>query len=247
VKAFKSIAVAVFVATALPVMAAEVATLQNGFSIRYERRELRGDLTRLYLTADSDSSYVDVPTSQIAGTDPAPAESEPASAAASTKPEVIQESIANASFSTGIDRDLIESIIHNESSFNPHAISSKGARGLMQLMPSTAQELGVKDVFDPQANVDGGSRYLRELLLQYHSDLAKALAAYNAGPQRVAQYNGVPPYRETYAYVSRVIREFNRKKMAEQALQHQSAKRASQRQTAFQANVDSSEHGGDAQ
>jgi soluble lytic murein transglycosylase-like protein len=95
----------------------------------------------------------------------------------------------------------------------------------MQLMPATASKLGVKDTFDPADNVDGGVRYLRELLLQYHGDVAKTLAAYNAGPQRVQQYKGVPPYRETHAYVARIIKDFNRKKLAErkEELRQQSA------------------------
>ena len=111
----------------------------------------------------------------------------------------------------------MNSVIHAESGFNSHAVSPKGARGLMQLMPSTASNLGVKDIFDPEANVGGGSRYLRELLERYNFDLVKALAAYNAGPQRVEQYNGVPPFRETRAYVARIIYEYNKKKIAQEA------------------------------
>jgi len=84
----------------------------------------------------------------------------------------------------------------------------------MQLMPQTASELGVHNAFDPQANVEGGARYLRELLERYDFDLIKALAAYNAGPQRVEQYGGVPPYHETKAYVARIVRDFNKKKLA---------------------------------
>jgi len=83
----------------------------------------------------------------------------------------------------------------------------------MQLMPQTASQLGVKNAFDPQANVEAGTRYLRELLERYNFDLIKALAAYNAGPQRVEQYNGVPPYYETKAYVARIVRDFNKKKL----------------------------------
>jgi len=86
----------------------------------------------------------------------------------------------------------------------------------MQLMPATAAELGLQNAFDPEANIQAGTRYLRDLLLRYHSDLAQALAAYNAGPQSVSRFNGVPPYRETHIYVARVISDFNRKKLAQQ-------------------------------
>src|SRR5208337_5542448 len=123
--------------------------------------------------------------------------------------------INSASSRNQIDADFIASVIHAESANNPRAVSPKGAQGLMQLMPGTAGKLGVKDSFDPADNVDGGVRYLRELLLQYNGDIPKALAAYNAGPQRVEQYKGVPPYRETHAYVARIINDFNRKKLAE--------------------------------
>jgi len=85
----------------------------------------------------------------------------------------------------------------------------------MQLMPQTASQLGVTNSFDPKANVDGGTKYLRELLEKYNYDVVKTLAAYNAGPQRVEQYHGVPPYYETRAYIARIIRDFNRKKLAE--------------------------------
>jgi soluble lytic murein transglycosylase-like protein len=108
-------------------------------------------------------------------------------------------------------------VIRAESGFNVRAVSPKGAQGLMQLMPQTASQLGVQNAFDPQANVEGGTRYLRELLERYDFDLIKALAAYNAGPQRVEQYGGVPPYYETKAYVARIVRDFNKKKLAAKA------------------------------
>jgi membrane-bound lytic murein transglycosylase MltF len=111
-----------------------------------------------------------------------------------------------------LDPDLVNSVIKAESGFNVRAVSRKGALGLMQLMPGTASELGVPNAFDPAANVDGGARYLRELLERYNFDLVKALAAYNAGTKRVEQYGGVPPYYETRAYVRRIVLDFNRKK-----------------------------------
>jgi len=193
---------------------AEIANLRNGFSIRHERHETQGENTRLYLGIDASGGYVDVPTTQIESFGSAPAEiALSTSSPASTKD--LQSIIDEASVSSQIDADFIASVIHAESANNPRAISRKGAQGLMQLMPQTASSLGVKDSFDPAANVDGGVRYLRELLLQYNGDAAKALAAYNAGPQRVQQYHGVPPYRETHAYVARVINDYNRKKIAQ--------------------------------
>ncbi len=127
----------------------------------------------------------------------------------------LQAIVSAASNQHQVDADFIASVIHAESGNNPRAVSRKGAQGLMQLMPGTASKLGVKNSFDPAENVDGGVRYLRDLLLLYNNDMAKALAAYNAGPGRVQQYKGVPPYRETHAYVARVIKDYNRKKLAE--------------------------------
>ena len=115
-----------------------------------------------------------------------------------------------------LDPDLVNSVIKAESGFNVRAVSPKGAQGLMQLMPGTASQLGVPNAFDPQANVEGGTKYLRELLERYNFDLVKALAAYNAGPQRVEQFGGVPPYYETRAYVARIVRDFNKKKAAQE-------------------------------
>ncbi len=114
-----------------------------------------------------------------------------------------------------LDPDFVASVIRAESNFKPHAVSPKGARGLMQLMPSTAAQLGVTDAFDPKANIDAGTAHLNSLLNLYHDDPVKALAAYNAGAHRVEQYHGVPPYRETRAYVSKIVRDFNAKKRAQ--------------------------------
>jgi soluble lytic murein transglycosylase-like protein len=102
----------------------------------------------------------------------------------------------------------------------------------MQLMPQTASQLGVQNAFNPQANVEGGTRYLRELLERYNFDLVKALAAYNAGPQRVEQYGGVPPYYETKAYVARIVRDYNKKLAAKNAAQPAAKKSSRNKSTA---------------
>jgi soluble lytic murein transglycosylase-like protein len=116
-----------------------------------------------------------------------------------------------------LDVDLLASLVKAESGGNSHAVSPAGARGLMQLMPGTARDLGVADSLKPDDNVRGGSTYLDALLTRYHDNLALALAAYNAGPDAVDRYHGIPPYHETRTYVARVIHEFNRRVLAREA------------------------------
>ncbi|HZC24711.1 MAG TPA: lytic transglycosylase domain-containing protein [Candidatus Binatia bacterium] len=127
----------------------------------------------------------------------------------------LNQVVNDASDRYRLDPDLVNSVIKAESDFHVRAVSPKGAQGLMQLMPGTATGLGVSNAFDPQANVDGGTKYLRELLERYNFDLVKALAAYNAGPERVERFGGVPPYYETRTYVARIVKDFNKKKVAE--------------------------------
>jgi soluble lytic murein transglycosylase-like protein len=105
----------------------------------------------------------------------------------------------------GVSHALVEAVIRAESAFNPWAVSAKGARGLMQLMPQTAYALGVRDSFNPRQNIDGGVRYLRYLLDRYPGNMAFALAAYNAGQGAVDYYRGIPPYAETQQYVKRIL------------------------------------------
>jgi soluble lytic murein transglycosylase-like protein len=209
-------------ATQLP--AAEMANLRNGFVIRHESREVRGETTRLYVGGDG---YVDVATADIESFVEAPPEPTSGAPAAVTA-QNLTDIISSASANSQIDADFIASVIRAESGNDPHAVSRKGAQGLMQLMPQTAKTLGVEDSFDPSENVEGGVRYLRTLLLQYNGDAAKALAAYNAGPQRVQQYKGVPPYAETHAYVARVITDYNRKKAAEARQQKRTSSKPQQ-------------------
>ena len=112
--------------------------------------------------------------------------------------------IHDASLESGVDESLIRAIIHAESAFNPRAMSLKGAQGLMQLMPGTANDMGVLDAFDPTQNIRGGARYLGLLMKNFNGDVRLTAAAYNAGPAAVQHYNGVPPFAETQVYVQRV-------------------------------------------
>ena len=236
--------VAILATAALPCLAGDVAVLKNGFEIRHERRAVMGDVTRLYVKADK-SSFVDVPTAEIDHFETAPdlpvtaampavSARAPAANVRVPAPNVVQNTSArtisfparpvtdlnrvvnDASGRYRLDPDLVNSVIKAESDFHVRAVSPKGAQGLMQLMPGTANQLGVPNAFDPQANVDGGTKYLRELLERYNFDLVKALAAYNAGPERVERFGGVPPYYETRTYVARIVKDFNKKKIAEQ-------------------------------
>lgn len=119
--------------------------------------------------------------------------------------DIIQE----ASAKYGVDQNVISAVINQESSFNPKAVSSCGAEGLMQLMPSTARSLGVQDPFNAEQNIMAGTCYLKQKLDEFNGNLPMALAAYNAGSGAVRKYGGVPPYKETQAYVNRIMKSID--------------------------------------
>ena len=198
--------------------ALEHITLANGFSYDCSHHERVGDRIRLYFS--SDASYQEIPATAVTAVETLPDPPVPQPAAtiavhpASTD---IPELAARAGDANNIDVDLLLSVIHAESGGRATAVSRTGAQGLMQLMPGTAHELGVQDAFQPDQNIQGGTQYLNLLLNRYDANdtptgLEKALAAYNAGPAAVDRYHGIPPFRETQAYVARVVKEFNRRK-----------------------------------
>ncbi|MDD2899663.1 MAG: transglycosylase SLT domain-containing protein [Desulfuromonadaceae bacterium] len=125
--------------------------------------------------------------------------------ASSVDPAVFEQLIKTCSEKYGVSSCLVKAVIHAESGYNPNAVSSKGASGLMQLMPDTAKSLKVADRFNPRDNVEGGVKYLRFLLDTFRGDVSLAVAAYNAGLNKVAKYGGIPPYNETRTYVNRVL------------------------------------------
>lgn len=206
-------------------VAMEHVTLTNGQAVDCARHEVVGERVRLYLAdAPNGSNYFEVAAGDVVRVEtvadpPAPSRDavvKPAVAVvapATLSKAEMHEMLAHAGAAHDIDADLLASVVRAESGGQVRAVSRTGARGLMQLMPGTANEMGVADSFRPDENIAGGTAYLDELLTRYHDNVALALAAYNAGPAAVDKYHGVPPYRETRAYVARVIREFNRRKL----------------------------------
>jgi soluble lytic murein transglycosylase-like protein len=181
---------------------ADYAVLRSGERLHITSYEQVGDIMRLTVPG----GRVDMPASEIVSIEPEDNFQPNPAAPATVGP--FADIIRAAAQKHGVDEALITCVIAEESNFNPRALSTKLAAGLMQLLPSTAARLAVRDVFDPVQNVDAGTRYLKELLNQYKGDLRLALAAYNAGPEVVAKYGGVPPYAETRKYVKHITARY---------------------------------------
>jgi soluble lytic murein transglycosylase-like protein len=207
---------------ALPALAGEYAVLASGLRLHADRHESSGDVVRLY----DKEGVTELPASVIMAFEqedyipPPPPAPVPVSTLAPTEekaetppkiedPKALIRAAAQRSGLPAAFETLVQSVAKVESAYDPHAVSPKGAIGLMQLMPDTARRLGA-DPHDLEQNIDAGARLLRELLAKYDGDVVKALAAYNAGEAAVDRYQGVPPYSETQQYVNKVVRDYIR-------------------------------------
>lgn len=182
---------------------AEYVVLRSGARLSVTGYEILGDKYRLQMVG----GIAEVPAAEVLGIEPEEVFDPLPEPLSSNTP--FSEIIRQAALRYGVDADLIHCLIAVESNFNPKAVSRKNARGLMQIMPQTAARLGVKNIFDARENVDAGTRYLRDMLAKYNNDLTLALAAYNAGPDKVDRYGRrVPPYAETRTYVQKISRSY---------------------------------------
>jgi Soluble lytic murein transglycosylase and related regulatory proteins (some contain LysM/invasin domains) len=196
----RSFAAALALAALPSAACADYLVLRSGARMNVSSYELRGDKYRVQI----EGGWAEIAASNVVAIEP-----EEIFVAAPKMPLAqapFGELIRKAAGKYGVDVDLVFSVVAAESNFNPKALSRRNARGLMQLLPETAKRLGVRDIYDPAQNIDGGTRYLRDLLKLYDGDLALTLAAYNAGPGAVHRYGKIPPYNETIAYV-RAIRK----------------------------------------
>lgn len=191
--------------------AADTVVLRNGFRLEAERVEVGAVRMRLFRAG---GGWIDVPKAQVRRVErETPGQSAPEGASQPSQNSVQPDTpagIERIAASEGLPGSLLRAVAYAESGIQQDAVSAKGAIGIMQLMPGTAAELGV-DPHSPQENVMGGARYLRAMLERYAGDeeqLVKALAAYNAGPGRVEEYGGLPPFAETNAYVAKVLEKY---------------------------------------
>jgi hypothetical protein len=189
-----------------PCLRAEYIVLRNGQRLHVTSYQLLGEKYRLQIAG----GVVEIPVDEVVSIDAEDSFAPLPPPVAATAP--FHEIVKTAATHYNVDADLIASVIAAESNFDPKAISKKNARGLMQLLPETAARFGVQNIFDPRENVEAGTHYLRDLLQRYNNNLPLALAAYNAGPQRVQQFGRVPPYAETASYIRRVKRAYEKSK-----------------------------------
>lgn len=179
------------------ILIAVAVSVLAGFSLAGDR----SSGVCIYTAPDGTRHVLKVPAAgSYAGTVPA---------GLSARRERLWPTVQEAARTNGLDPNLVDLVIRMESGYNSEAVSPKGARGVMQLMPGTASLYGVRDAFNPFENIRGGVRYLRDLLQRFDSNVALALAAYNAGPDAVDRHGGVPPYNETRAYVRTILTAYS--------------------------------------
>ena len=197
------LAIGALACVSAPAARADYVVLRSGARLNVTGYEILADRYRLHLKG----GVAEVPFDDVVGIEPEEV-FEPIPDVPMDKTP-FQSVIRAAAEKYGLDADLLHCVIAVESNFDPKAVSPKNARGLMQLLPTTAAQFGVKDIFDPEENVNAGARYLHDLLGKYRNNLTLALAAYNAGPERVDQYgHRVPPYLETMKYVQRIAKSY---------------------------------------
>jgi Transglycosylase SLT domain len=204
----KNLVLSVFILLCVaPCVRAEYIVLRSGQRLAVTGYQMLGDKYRLQMKGGT----AEISVEQVVAIEPEEIFTPVPAVEVSQEP--FGELIRAAAKRYSVDVDLITSVIAAESNFDPNAVSHRDARGLMQLLPSTATRLGVKNIFDPKENIEAGTHYLSDLLQLYKSDLALALAAYNAGPERVQQYGQrVPPFAETISYVRRVQHTYQQRK-----------------------------------
>jgi hypothetical protein len=194
-----------------PALRAEYVVLRSGQRLTVTGYLLIGDKYRLQMNG----GFVEIPRAEVVAIEPEEVFTPivvPIVPGALAQNAQFGQFIQSAATRFHVDADLISSVIAIESNFNPKAVSRRNARGLMQLIPGTANRLGVRNVFDPAENIDAGTRYLGELLHRYDNNLILALAAYNAGPESVQKYGRVPPFPETISYVRKVKHTYDQRK-----------------------------------
>jgi soluble lytic murein transglycosylase-like protein len=204
---------------------AEIVVFKNGRTMSVKGHRVAGDMATLLLRDGGEVTFpasiidrvdpdeIPYPDPSVPSEAPAAEAANPPASAAGIPDEVLAtrpfaELISSVAASHAVDARLVHAVIEQESNYQARARSKKGARGLMQLMPATARQYGVRDFYDPRANIDAGVRHLKDLLSRL--DLATALAAYNAGEGTVQRYGGLPPYRETQNYVRSILRRLGR-------------------------------------
>jgi soluble lytic murein transglycosylase-like protein len=195
----------------IPAFAGEFVMLATGYRLHADHHESEGAKVRLY---QKDGGSTEMDAALVVGFEkeaeaPAAAVETPVVATPVVDQRSPREMVESAAKKNGLPPNFVHSVVAAESGYRPDAVSPKGAIGLMQLMPATAQAYGA-DPRDPAQNVEAGAAYLRELLIKYDGDPRLALAAYNAGPGAVDRYNGVPPYAETQTYIERVMRNYKK-------------------------------------